>query len=395
VSSCGSIERRLLDIVRDTASDGVRLEVEGHLEGCARCRESRAAFQLLGELRGQPPPRLGPAAERRIVARLVTTESSTRSRLGAAPRRRSRVALAAFAALAVGAGGLVAVWRLPPRLTGSPVFAEGQTLERSQPGVLAFGGADVRYDDGTVLTFHPTTRTLALTRGRVDVDVIEHSARRFRVTTGRFIVEVLGTRFVVTLSGVRTLRGRVEVLDLDGHELAYVSAGQSWSPPPADVAPAVTPLPVPEVAPAHLVSATPTAARAPVRRFVVSVADLLARARAALSEGDSDRSRTLMARARAAGPRASERPSLDLLAADVLLVERRPDEAIAAYRAVTRRYERTPEGETAAFAAGQLLSERGAEAAARAAFDDYLARYPRGRFAREADERIRQLHARE
>ena len=44
MSSCGRIERQLLDVVRGTASDAVRLEVEAHLEDCASCREAAEAF---------------------------------------------------------------------------------------------------------------------------------------------------------------------------------------------------------------------------------------------------------------------------------------------------------------------------------------------------------------
>jgi len=77
--------------------------------------------------------------------------------------------------------------------------------------------------------------------------------------------------------------------------------------------------------------------------------------------------------------------------ADSWLVARRPDEALAAYRGVMQRHARTPEGETASFTVGQLLVERGAKGEARAAIEDYLARYPRGRFVREAQERLDQL----
>jgi tetratricopeptide (TPR) repeat protein len=123
----------------------------------------------------------------------------------------------------------------------------------------------------------------------------------------------------------------------------------------------------------------------------VNVSDLLSRGRAALAAGDAGLARTLIERALAAGPGEAEAPALELLQADALLVARRPDDAIGAYRRVARRRARAPEGETAAFAVGQLLFERGAEAEAGAALYDYLARYPHGRFVREARERLTQL----
>jgi hypothetical protein len=401
VSSCGRIERQLLDVVRGTASDAVRLEVEAHLEDCASCREARASFGLLGALRGQAPPRLGAPAERRIVERLVAT-GVPRARRALAPRRPGRVV---FVGLAVAALGALVVTRAPRGWRRTPAASpvaegqttEGQTIEATQAGVIAFEGAGVMYGRGTSLTFHAATRTIAMAHGEVDVDVTEHRARHFRVTTPKFIVDVLGTHFVVTPAGVRTLRGRVRVLDLEGRELAVVSAGEAWtSPPPASpppLAPAATPslTPPTPVPPSTVPAPRPPASRAAAVHSSVDVDALVARARAALAEGDAARASSLIDSARAAGPAPSERPVVDLLGADALLVARRPSDAIAAYRAVLRRYPDAPEAETASFAVGQLLFERGAQIEATAALNDYVARYPHGQFVREARERLAQI----
>jgi hypothetical protein len=136
----------------------------------------------------------------------------------------------------------------------------------------------------------------------------------------------------------------------------------------------------------------PVQARAPARA-AANVSQLLAKSRAALAVGDAGLARSLIVRAFAAGPGEADTTALELLRADALLVARRPDEAIVAYRRVARRRASAPEGETAAFAVGQLLFERGAEAEAGAALYDYLARYPHGRFVREARERLTQLDA--
>jgi TolA-binding protein len=80
--------------------------------------------------------------------------------------------------------------------------------------------------------------------------------------------------------------------------------------------------------------------------------------------------------------------STQLLLADTLLVSRRRDEAIDAYRRVVRRSARFPEAETAEFTIGQLLYERGSATEAASTFERYLDRYPHGRFAREAREHL-------
>jgi hypothetical protein len=283
----------------------------------------------------------------------------------------------------------------------APAVIEGQRIDAAAPGEIAFSGAGVSYQPGTTLTFHPSARTVDVARGQADFDVDPKSGLpgHFRVTTKKFVVEVLGTRFVVTPSSVRTLRGRVRILDRAGHEVAVLRAGEWWSGADelaAPEAPADRPiLPQPVAPPAE--PAVEPAPAAPVRAAArpvaprVNVSDLLSRSRAALAAGDAGLARTLIERALAAGPGEAGAPALELLQADALLVARRTDDAIGAYRRVARRRARAPEGETAAFALGQLLFERGAEAEAGAALYDYLARYPHGRFVREARERLTQL----
>jgi outer membrane protein assembly factor BamD (BamD/ComL family) len=112
-----------------------------------------------------------------------------------------------------------------------------------------------------------------------------------------------------------------------------------------------------------------------------------------MSDGDADQARSWISRARMAGPTENEAAALDLLEADAWLVTKEPETAVAAYRRVASRWAGTSEAETAAFAVGQLLVEGGSPAAAETALDEYLARYPHGRFVREAREQLALVRA--
>jgi len=410
--SCGLAERGLIEVVRGSASDALRLELEGHLAECGSCRDSRKAFGLLGALKAMPSPALGGAAEERVVRALVAERGRAPRSLGRRARRH-RAAMAggllalAGAVTAVGLGLHFRDLHQVDRSTVASAITEGERFEAAASGVISFSGSSVTYEPGTVMSFFPSTRTVRLDKGEIDVDVREHGSTHFRVITSRFIVDVPGTRFVVTPVGARTIRGIVRILDPAGHELAKVPAGSSWaalatgtsaaetppaaleSPPVIATAPTPRAAPAPRPAPAPARSAPAATAPGPARSEDVSA--LLERARAALVSGDAARARALLDRAVAARPGRAARPAIDLLIADSWLVARRPEEALGAYRGVMQRHARTAEGETAAFTVCQLLVERGASSEARAALGDYLERYPRGRFVREAKERLAQL----
>jgi hypothetical protein len=382
----------------------VRLEVESHLADCEDCRTERAHYGLLGWLKEQPAPALGPAASRRVLARLIEGGPAALAREGTVTRRRGSRLLAAAAGLAVSTAAVLFLVHGRP---GVETLTTPRLIETESGGAVAFGGARVAYVPGTRMLAEPAKRRLGLDRGEVDVDVDPQSglAGHFRVATDHFVVEVIGTHFVVTPSGVRTLRGRVRVLDLEDHELAVLGPGESWTasrpigaasrPPAEQTSPAVAP---PSIAPRpeELATSAP-AARAPEHAAPnahrVSVAQLLARGRSAMSEGDADGARALIARARSAAPTEDQAAALDLLEADAWLVTKQPDAAIAAYRRVARRWSGTAQAETATFAVGQLLVEGDSPLAAETALTEYLAHYPHGRFAREAQEQLAQLRA--
>ena len=106
------------------------------------------------------------------------------------------------------------------------------------------------------MTFHPAARGLTLSKGEADLDVSPGLPGRFRVTTSRFVAEVLGTRFVVTQDSVRTRRGRVRVLDQAGNEVAVLDAGERWAFREASAANAV-PVPGASGSGRHVVTARP------------------------------------------------------------------------------------------------------------------------------------------
>jgi ferric-dicitrate binding protein FerR (iron transport regulator) len=119
-----------------------------------------------------------------------------------------------------------------------------------------------------------------------------------------------------------------------------------------------------------------------------SAEQLLADARAALARGNTRRARECVADAVKARPKARQRAIAELLSADTLLVESRYAAALAAYRHTMDVFAKYPEGETAAFALAQLLSERGPQEQAQEALEGYLARYPKGRFVEEVEKKL-------
>jgi hypothetical protein len=399
MNSCRSTRRHLLDVVRGTATDAVRLEVESHLEECVSCQVERGHLGLLGVMKAQPPSRLAEAAERRIVSRLVTEQAPRLTGRGAAFHLSHRKPRAAFAVAALTTTLLAFGLHLDVFHGDRSGLREGQRIQAAQPGTISFGGAKVAYEAGTTMIVHPRGRNLSLSGGEIEVDVTEGLPGRFRVSTPGFVVEVLGTRFVVTPTSVHTLRGHVRILDLREREMVVLHAGESWSPPraappsagPGDEMAATAPpqAVLPSMAPpASPPSRRPSRTIGPRRP---TVSDLLSQTRAALADGDSEKARTFIEDTRSRSLGDADAAALELLEADAWLVGGHPDEAISAYRQLFRRRPSAPEGEMAAFTVGQLLAERAADVEAMSALNDYLAHYPQGRFVREARERLVQL----
>ncbi|HEX2657897.1 MAG TPA: FecR domain-containing protein [Polyangia bacterium] len=406
---CREAGRISLATLGGHADEAERLELEAHLTGCARCDQDHAALGLMRSLRAVPTATMS-AAARESVRRAVAAHRVR----AVAPQRRL---VWPFAAATVGACAVVALalvtWRSQPyrivqgdvTVSSSAVAGAGHergwSFHSMKGGTIRVGEATTELAQRTDVAWTPAERTLTLANGVVTVDVEHQEGRRFRVRTPRFIVEVMGTRFTVELSGVRTQRGLVRILRPDGTQIARVEAGQSWSDQPVAERPSLTtplttpPLAVAPVGPPNGKVAAPPgaiAARAlatgmPVTR--ASTANRLAEARHLLSRGDAAAARRLAATLfRQRGELAVE---ARVLFAESFLVEGRYADAVDAYRVVARDFPRSEQAETSLFTVAQLEGEHGRPADSRAALRAYVSRYPHGRFAREAGTRLSRL----
>jgi hypothetical protein len=252
----------------------------------------------------------------------------------------------------------------PASKQAEPSWIEARTSERH-----AFAHASVLLDASTRVRFDAAETTLALDRGRIEVEVDASRGKPFSVTTQHFRVRVLGTHFVVTPDTVVVEHGRVEVLDLSGAVLAReLGAGASFSYPRS-------------------------AAASDTRTPSVTARAWLARARAALSEGDTKTAREQVAHAEQSQPTRADQAEAGTLRAEAALHDRDVKGALRLYESVATRYAQLTAGEDAAFAAAQLAG-RAAPEAERGLLTRYLTTYPRGRFAREANVRLERLGAR-
>jgi TolA-binding protein len=155
----------------------------------------------------------------------------------------------------------------------------------------------------------------------------------------------------------------VKVLAPDGSVLVdRLEAGQTWR---ADLEP------VAEVDPAQ-VGTSPDHARR-----------LLARAREQIAARDLAGAQTTIQAALEAPHGTREAAEAATLRAEIAKNSGNLEAAFRAYRDVARRYSRLPAGESALFAAARIAVQRGDRASARQLFDNYLQRYPSGRYRAE------------
>ena len=391
--SCRSAARISLATLGGHAPEADRLELEEHLSFCVRCGQEHESLTWVRQLRNYQPDPLSSHArdniQRALFARTVTP---------AKPRPRLVWPLAmACAGVAVAAVvGLTTLRQPPYRLLGGDVVAaSGNPKDASAPvrfqavagGRVSLGMAVADLARNTELSWVRSKQVLTLVHGAVTVDVAHQNGRHFEVRAPGFTVEVVGTRFTVEPNGVTTERGVVRVLGPDGKLIRRLGAGESWHQQvddghQASLQPAAAPAPVALRAVAANDNARPKDA-------AVLLAARLEQARHALATGDAGLARRLVS------PlfRQSHNTAVEarVLFAESFLVEGRYADAIDAYRLVTRDFPRSDQAETSLFTIAQLQCEHGPGSDARGALRAYLARYPHGRYAREAANRLSRL----
>ena len=397
--SCARAARVSLASVGGHATPAERLELESHLAVCARCSAEHAALAAVRALRAAEPEGLSAAARERVRRAAL---AGTMRAPALARRRFWPVAFGASFALASLAALLIV--RRPsnePRVVSGDVAiaatspgADGAVSVRSaRGGEVRLGDADTSLAAETTLIWQRASRSVELREGSVTIDVEHHAGQHFQVRTPRFVVEVIGTRFTVDLAGVRTERGTVRVLGTDGASLGYVTAGRSWTLPTKTTATGETAPTGPREAPPAPTpaSALALASPSPARTSSDEGPGRLAQARRALARGNAGEARRLVEPLFHLGREiAVEARVID---AESFLIEGRYTDAVDGYETVVRDFPRTPQAESALYAVAQLESEHGRAAAARAGLQRYLDRYPRGRFAREANDRLAGLTA--
>ena len=401
--SCGQVGRLSVASAGGHATEAERLELEAHFATCARCAAEHAI--VLGAtraLRSAEPGVLSSAARERVRRAALAGRAHapvTARRFGWPLAGGAVLAMAAAVAIWIGVrnpselsviGGDVTVAAAPaapgqqPGGGGAVQAVQGMIVRSARGGEVKLADASTALAPATEIVWRHERRVVELREGSLTVDVVHRPGQHFEVRTPRFVVEVVGTRFSVDLAGVRTERGTVRVLSLDRKLIGTLEGGHAWRlPTPRAETPPPTPAEAPEppAAPPAIVAAPAPAEDGSAIR--------LARARRALARGKAGEARRIvkplfgLGRDVAAEARA--------IHAESYLSEGRHEDAVAAYRVVFRDFPLTPQAESALYAVAQLESEHGRPAEARTALQAYLARYPHGRFAKEAADRLARI----
>ena len=416
--ACRHARRRSLATVAGQAQESERLELEAHLSSCARCTEEHGSLSLVRQLRVHPADGISPLGRQKIQTALALAAGNVDA---AVPPRRTTwrwgVVAAGLAVAAVFAtlslhqsgyrvlgGDVVASTTLPTGL--STLFSRPISFHAGGGGRISIKDATADLAGDTDITWSAHEHAMTLSRGAVTLDVEHQVGRRFRVHTTRFIVEVVGTRFTVEPASVRTARGVVRVLRLNGALVAELRAGEAWyddstrpgvglrttfaasapPQPPIETRPQPAPAPRPttlapsprpstrrpdaatpssRVPEALAVNAPPRDPAGPEQGLAQRLERRLIDGRRCLSRGDAITARSLVAPLFRKGRDLAAEARV--LFAESFLIEGRYADAVDAYRIVARDFPRTDQAETSLFTIAQLESEHGRLPEARAA----------------------------
>jgi len=405
---CTEVES-LIDKRASGLDEAEGLVLEQHLVQCESCRQSAAFMRAIHRIVEDVPVELTERSRRRAITGAF--DSVARAEVQERQRRRLLWPVS-LGVTAAAAAALLMFWPASTAPVASTVAERVAKPSPSQPRSVDANAAVAHKDEwsavaraemrtyahakvdlvaGTRVRFDESAATLEIDSGEVVVDVDASKGRPFRVQTNHFRVEVLGTRFIVSPERVEVVHGRVQVFDLAGHVLAReLSAGTSFSYESVESRAAKTRRaqpPAPQAQPGSR-RAQETEARQDPAEAALPAATWLSRAREALSQGDPRAARAFILRAEESEPVRHDRAEAGTLRAECALIDRDIDAAVRFYTSVADRYGDLSAGENAAFAAAQISARSQGKERARALFERYLARYPKGRFADEARARL-------
>lgn len=390
-------------------SQASALVLEEHLTHCSDCSEQAHLLDSLRALSDAAAAPLSSGARQRAVLRAFAVAERP-PQPSAAPS--SWLVPSLSGVLVAGLIVLASIIRQPElaplagvrvlsgaleHTTHAAASGEIETAIASRAGgTVALAHATLEFRAQTRARWSERARVLQLETGSVLSDVDPAAQLPFRVATEHFRVLVLGTQFEVSSSAVRVTRGRVRVERPDGTQLAVLGAGESYACARAPCSPRVKFASEVAVTPARVPAAADVAPQSPAaQRERVAAPEAidhrLEQARLALARHNIALARTLVSNLLAEDLQSRERAEALSLRAECALVAGDLAGASAGYRVVARRFASLPAGENALFASARIDADRLPRERAQAGLMGYLARYPQGRFVKEATTRLREL----
>jgi TolA-binding protein len=362
---------------RETLSEGQALALEQHLATCGECRALQGLSHAVGQLVRSAPGELSRDERERAIAGAFLRAARPAATVRTRPLAWFGVAVAATLALTFAGRALwpreAPLAAKPPATTPAPEARESPWIEAEREETRTFAHATVRLAAGSKVRFDAARALLELDTGELDVAVDPAPQAPFAVLTRQLRVVVLGTQFHIDERNVSVQHGRVRVVDRSLGSTLELQSGEHYAQGEKVPAPG------------------PQATTAPARKRPRVAADartagaLIEQARAALAEDELGAARTLLAQVEHRGPTPAEHAEAGTLRAEIALRDRDVEGAIRMYLEVARRHPKLAAGETALFAAAQLHAKR---ADSQALLQQYLERYPQGRFVNEARKRL-------